>query len=123
MGPQSCFDLYYLMAKDIEHFLKFLSVILDSSVESSLFRSILLMLEGLWGTENTPALLVGVQAVTTPLDISMVISQKNSKQPSSRPSKPTFGYIPKGCSSTPQGHLLKCVHSSIVCHSQNLETT
>ena len=29
-----------LMAKDVEHFLKYLSVILDSSVESSLFRSV-----------------------------------------------------------------------------------
>ena len=29
-----------LMGKDVEHFLKCLSVILDSSVESSLFRSV-----------------------------------------------------------------------------------
>ena len=29
------------MSKDVEHFLKCLSVILDSSVESSLFRSVL----------------------------------------------------------------------------------
>ena len=30
-----------LMTKDVEHFLKCLSAILDSSVESSLFRSVL----------------------------------------------------------------------------------
>ena len=41
MESQSCFDLHSLMAKDIEHFLKCLSAILDSSVESSLFRSVL----------------------------------------------------------------------------------
>ena len=81
------------------------------------------MLERLWGKGNTSALLVGVQAGTAPLDISMAISQKIRKQPSSRPSNTTFGYIPKGCSVVPQGHVLNYVHSSIVCHSQNLETT
>ena len=78
------------------------------------------MLERLWGKGNTPALLVGVQAGPTPLDISMVISQKIRKQPSSRPSNTTFGYIPKGCLIVPQGHVLNYVHSSILCHSQNL---
>ena len=29
------------MAKDVEHFLKYISAILDSSVENSLFRSVL----------------------------------------------------------------------------------
>ena len=82
-----------------------------------------LMLERLWGKGNTPPLLVGVQAGTAPLDISMAISQKIWKQPSSRPSNTTFGYIPKGCSIIPQGHVLNDVHRSMVCHSQNLETT
>ena len=58
-----------------------------------------------------------------PLDVSVAISQKIRKQPSSRPSNITFGYISKGCSIVPQGHVLNYVHSSIVCHSQNLETT
>ena len=81
------------------------------------------MLEKLWGKGNTPALLVGVQAGTAPLDISMQISQKKWKQPASRPSNTPFEYISKGCSIIPQGHVLSYVHSSIVCHSQNLETT
>ena len=75
------------------------------------------------GKGNNPALLVGMQAGTAPLDVSVVISQKSRKQPSSRPSDTTFGYISKGCSTVPQGHVLNYVHSSFVCHSQNLETT
>ena len=64
-----------------------------------------------------------MQAGTAPLDVSVAISQKIKKQPSSRPSNTTFGYISKGCSIVPQGHVLNYVHSSFACHSQNLETT
>ena len=81
------------------------------------------MLERLWEKGNTPALLVGMQAVKAPLDASVAISQKIRKQPSSRPSNTTFGYIFKGFSIVPQGHVLNYAHSSFVCHSQNLETT
>ena len=121
------------------------------------------MLERLWGKGNTSASLVGMQAGTTPLDVSVAISQKirkqlssrpsllgiypkdaqlchkdmcstmfiaalfvtarTWKQPSSRPSNITFGYISKGCSIVLQGLVLSYVHSSIVCHYQNLETT
>ena len=68
-------------------------------------------------------ILRGVQAGTASLDINMVISQKIRKQPTSRPNNTTFGHIPKEYSILPQGHVLSYVHSSIVCHSQNLETT
>ena len=81
------------------------------------------MLERLCGKGHTPALLVGVQAGTAPLDISMAISQKIREQPSSRPSNTTFGYTPKQRSIISQGHVINYVHSSIICHSQNLETT
>ena len=57
------------------------------------------------------------------LDISVEISQKIRKQPSSRLSNTTFGYISEGCSIVPQGHVLSYVHRSFVCHSQDLETT
>ena len=40
----------------------------------------------------------------------------------SRPSNTMFGYVPKGCSIIPQEHVLSYVHSSIICHRQNLET-
>ena len=72
---------------------------------------------------GTPPMLVGVQTGTAALEISMMISQEIRKQPSSRPSNITFGYISKGCSIVLQGHVLNYVHSSFVCHSQNLETT
>ena len=70
------------------------------------------MLERLWGKGNTPALLVGMQAGTAPLDVSVAISQKIGKQPSSRPSNTTFGYIFKACSIVSQGHVLNYVHKS-----------
>ena len=41
MEFQSCFDLHFSDGKNVEHFFKCLSAILDSSVESSLFRSVL----------------------------------------------------------------------------------
>ena len=81
------------------------------------------MLERLWEKGNTPAMLVGVQAGTAPLDVSMVISQEIRKQLSSRPNSNTFGYMHKGCLIVPQGHVPNYIHSSIVCHSHNLETT
>ena len=49
------------------------------------------MLESLWGKGNTSALLVGVQAGIAPLDVSVAISQKVRKQPSSRPSNTILG--------------------------------
>ena len=82
-----------------------------------------LMLERLWGKGNTSALLIWMQAGTTPLNVIVTISQKIKKQPSSRPSNTTFGYTSKRCSIMPQGHVLNYVYSSFVCHSQNLETT
>ena len=81
------------------------------------------MLERLWGKGKTPVLLVGVQDVTAHLDINMAISQKIRKQPTSKPRNTTLGYTSKGCSIMPQGHVLNYVDSSIICHSQCLETT
>ena len=79
------------------------------------------MLERRWGKGNTSPLLVGVQTGTATLDISRLISQKIRKQPTSRPSNTTFGYISKGRSIIPQGHVLNYVHS--IFNTQNLETT
>ena len=81
------------------------------------------MLDRMWNKGNTPPLLVGVQTCTATLEISMVISQKITKQPTSRPSETAFGYIPKGFSIIPQGHVLNYVHSSIIYHNQSLKTT
>ena len=76
-----------------------------------------------WDKRNIPPFLVRVKIGTAPLDISMTISQKVRKQPTSRPSNTNFGYKPKGCSIISQGHVLNCVHRIIVCHIQKLKTT
>ena len=48
------------------------------------------------GKGNTSALLVGMQAGTSPLDVSVEISQKIRKQPSSQdPIIPLLGIYPK----------------------------
>ena len=70
--------------------------------------------EVVWKRESTPALLVETQAGSSPLDISVVISQKSRKQPSSRPSHTTVGYMSTGYSIVPQGHVLNFVHSTFV---------
>ena len=80
------------------------------------------MLERLWSKENTSALLVGFQVDTVHLDVSVAISKKIRKQPYSRFSNTTFGYVCKGCSIVQQRHMVSSVHSSIVCHSQKLKT-
>ena len=81
------------------------------------------MLERIWGKGNTPALLGEVQTCSATLEITMVISQKIRKQSTSIASNTTLGYMPKGYSIVPQGHVLSYVHSSIICNIQNLETT
>ena len=53
------------------------------------------MLERLWGKGNTSALLVGMQAGTTPLDVSVAISQKIRKQLPQNPVISLLGIYPK----------------------------
>lgn len=57
----------------------------------------------------------------SPLEISMVISQKNPNQSTSRPNNFTLRHIPKGCTFIPQGLLFSRVHCSFICNSQNLK--
>ncbi|KAL6079855.1 hypothetical protein STEG23_008701 [Scotinomys teguina] len=72
---------------------------------------------------NTPPLLVEMQIGTTTLESSMANSQKIGNHSSSRPSHTTLGHKSKEGPVIPQGHMLNYVHSSIICNSQNLETT
>ncbi|KAL6085629.1 hypothetical protein STEG23_020222 [Scotinomys teguina] len=65
----------------------------------------------------------GMQIGTTTLESSMANPQKIGNHSSSRPSHTTLGHILKECPVIPQGHMLNYVHSSIICNSQNLETT
>ena len=82
-----------------------------------------LMLERMWSKGNTCPVLVGMQTYTATLEISIAVSQKIENQFISRPSNTTLGHIPKGYLIILQGNLLNYVCSSIICHSQNLETT
>ena len=81
------------------------------------------MLERMWGKENTPSLLAGVQTCPAALEISVMISQKIRKQSFLRPNNTSFGCIPKEFSITPQGHVINYIHSNIICNSQKLEIT
>jgi hypothetical protein len=81
------------------------------------------MLERMWRMRNTPALLVGLK-VEQPLwrSIWRFLRKLEIDLPED-PSIFTFGNIPKGCPTMPQGHLFHYVHSSLICDSQQLETT
>ena len=58
-----------------------------------------LILERLWGKRNTPALLVGMQAGTTFLDVSMAISRKLENNFPQDPGIPLLGIYPKDAQS------------------------
>ena len=77
----------------------------------------------MWSRGNTHPLLVRMQTCAAPLEISVAVSQKIWNQPTSGPSNTTLGHIPKRCSIILKGHLFNYVHSSIICNSQNRETT
>jgi hypothetical protein len=51
-----------------------------------------------WRGWNTPTLLVGLQAGTTTLDISLAVPQKVGHSSTGIPSNTTPGYIPRRCS-------------------------
>ena len=81
------------------------------------------MLEGIWSKGNTPQLLVEVQNSTVTLEISMSVSYKTVKQPTSTPSNTTLGHITKECTNISRVHVLNYVLTVIVHNSQNMETT
>ena len=57
------------------------------------------MLVRMWRKRNTPPLLVGLQACTTTLEISLMVPQKTGHSTTWGPSYTTSGHIPK-CAST-----------------------
>ena len=81
------------------------------------------MLERMWRKRNTPPLLVGVQTCKTTLETSMVVSQENGHQSTTRSSSSNLRHIAKRSTFIQQGLMFNHVHSSIVCNSQNLEAT
>ena len=83
----------------------------------------LILLKRMWSKGKIHPLLVGMQTCATTLEISVAVSQKIGNQSTSVLSSITLGHIPKICSIILQGHRFNYVHRSIVCNSQNLETT
>jgi hypothetical protein len=77
----------------------------------------------MWRKRNTPPLLVGLQACTTTLEISLVVPQKigHSTTRGSRNTSP--GHISRRYSNWVEGHMLHYVHSSLIYNSQKLERT
>jgi hypothetical protein len=55
------------------------------------------MLEKMWRMRNTTPLLVGLQAGTTTLEVSLAVPQKIEHNSTREPSCPTAGHIPKRC--------------------------
>ena len=72
---------------------------------------------------NTPPLLVGLQACTTTLEISLEFPQKigHSTTGGSRSTSP--GHISIRCPNLEEGHMLHYAHSSLIYNSQKLERT
>jgi hypothetical protein len=81
------------------------------------------MLERMWKKRNTPPLLVGLQAGTTTLEISLAFPQKigHSIYYLRTQIYRSWAYISKRCSNIQQGHMLHYIHSSLIYNSQKLE--
>ena len=77
----------------------------------------------MWRNRNTPPLLVGLQAGTATLEISLVVSQKTGHDTSGGHCYTTPGQIPRGFPSMQEGHMFYYVHSSFIYNSQKLERT
>jgi hypothetical protein len=82
------------------------------------------MLVRMWRKRNTPPLLLGWQAGTTTLEISLAVPQKIGNSSTEDPTLLfVSGHIPTRCSTISQGHLSNYVHSSLIYNTQRLETT
>ena len=81
------------------------------------------MLARMWRKRNTPTLLVGLQAYTTTLEISLVVPQKIRHSTMGGSCNTPPGHIFRRCSNLLGGHMLHYVHSSLIYNSQKLERT
>ena len=54
------------------------------------------MLGRMWRKRNTPSLLVGLQAGTTPLELSLAVSQNTGHKSTKGPNYTTPGHITRG---------------------------
>jgi hypothetical protein len=77
----------------------------------------------MWRKRNTLPLLVGLQACTTTLEISLVLPQKIGNSTTERSCYISPGHISRRCSNCQERHMLHYVHSSLIYNSQKLERT
>jgi hypothetical protein len=77
----------------------------------------------MWRKRNIPPLLVGLQAGTTTLEISLAVPQKTGHSTTARPSNTSPGHKSRRYSNWKYGHMLHYVHSRLMYNSQKLERT
>jgi hypothetical protein len=78
------------------------------------------MLARMWKKRNTPALMVGLQAGTTTLEISLAVLQKIGHED---PAIPLLGIHQKMLQYVIRTHAPLYVHNSLIHNSQKLGTT
>jgi hypothetical protein len=81
------------------------------------------MLGRMWRKRNTPPLLVGLQAGTTTVKISLAVSQKIGYSTTRRSSNTSPGHIPRICCNISEGHVLHYFHRSLIYNSKKVERT
>ena len=81
------------------------------------------MLVRMWRKRNTPPLLVGLQACTTTLEISLAVPQKIGNSTTGGSRYISSRHMPRRYPNRLEGHMLHYVHSSLIYNSQKLERT
>jgi hypothetical protein len=81
------------------------------------------MLARMWRKRNTPPFLVGLQACTTTLEISLTVPQKIGHSPTGESHITSPAHLSRRCSNRSEGHMLHNVHSSLIYNIQKLERT
>ena len=79
------------------------------------------MLARMWRKRNTPPLLVGLQACTTTLEISLVVPQKIGHITTGGSSNTSPGHISRRCPNSLEGYMLHYVHSRLIYNILKLE--
>ena len=81
------------------------------------------MLVRMWRKRNTPPLLVGLQAGTTTLEISLAVPLKIGHSTTGGSLNTSPGHISRRCPNQYEGHMFHSVHSNLIYNSQKLERT
>jgi hypothetical protein len=80
------------------------------------------MLASMWTKRSTPPFLVGLQAGTNTLEISLAVPQKIGHSTTGKSSNTTPGIYPEDAT-TCNMNMFRYVHSSLIYNNQKLERT